>query len=125
VSPSRCPCGLPESYAECCGPFHTGAASAPTAERLMRARYSAFAVGDHDYLLRSWHPDTRPRQLRLDPEQVWTGLRVLGTTGGGLLHAEGTVEFRADYTDHGAPGYLHEHSRFRRVDGDWVYVDAI
>jgi len=125
MSSRPCPCGLPESYADCCGRFHAGTATAPTAERLMRSRYSAFAVGDTDYLLRSWHPDTRPRRLRLDAGQVWTGLTILASTGGGLLHTEGTVEFRADYTDHGTPGSLHENSRFRRESGAWRYLDEV
>jgi uncharacterized protein YchJ len=57
-----CPCGLGEDYASCCGRLHTGA-PAPTAESLMRSRYSAFAVADAGYLLRTWHPSRRPRTL--------------------------------------------------------------
>lgn len=124
VSPASCPCGLAESYAACCGRFHTGALAAPTAELLMRSRFSAFAVGDTAYLLRTWHPDTRPRRLELDPGQEWTRLEILGRTGGGLLHAEGTVEFRAHYRHRGRDGFLEENSRFRRDDGHWVYLDA-
>jgi hypothetical protein len=55
-----CPCGLGDDYASCCGRLHAGA-PAPTAESLMRSRYSAFAVGDVGYLLRTWHPSSRPR----------------------------------------------------------------
>ncbi|MCA1656010.1 MAG: hypothetical protein LC635_06195, partial [Pseudonocardiaceae bacterium] len=95
TQPRRCPCGTPLPYDDCCGRIHRGAASAPTAEALMRSRYSAFATNDADYLLRSWHPDTRPATLTLDPGQRWVRLEILGTTGGGLLHNEGTVEFRA------------------------------
>ena len=47
-----CPCGLGDDYDACCGRLHAGA-PAPTAEALMRARYSAFAVGDAGYLLRT------------------------------------------------------------------------
>jgi SEC-C motif-containing protein len=39
----------------------------------MRSRYSAFAVGDAGYLLRTWHPSARPRTLSLDPALRWTG----------------------------------------------------
>lgn len=90
----------------------------------MRSRYSAFATGDAEYLLRSWHPDTRPRTLTLDENQRWERLEILATTGGGPLHAEGTVEFRAHYRHQGQPGVLHENSRFTRVAGQWVYVDG-
>ena len=51
----------------------------------MRSRYSAFVVGDADHLLATWHPATRPPSLELHPEVRWTGLDVLGGTGGGLL----------------------------------------
>ncbi|WP_030418048.1 YchJ family metal-binding protein [Streptomyces sp. SCSIO 75703] len=115
-----CPCGLPEPYASCCGRFHSGAAAAPTAEALMRSRYSAFARGDAAYLLRTWHPRTRPARLDLDPATRWTGLEILGTSGGSAFHSTGTVEFRASYRG----GSLHEHSRFERSGGAWVYVDG-
>ncbi len=119
---SRCPCGLGEPYGSCCGRFHRGPATAPTAELLMRSRFSAFAVGDTAYLLKTWHPDTRPGDLELDPVQRWTYLEILGKTGGGLLQNEGTVEFRAHYRHAGLADSLHEDSRFVREDGQWVYV---
>ncbi|GGU49057.1 UPF0225 protein [Streptomyces albospinus] len=120
-----CPCGRAASYGDCCAPFHQGRAAAPTAERLMRSRYSAFAVGDTGYLLRSWHPATRPGSLELDAAQRWTGLDILGTSGGSAFHDEGTVEFRAHYTRRGRSGSQYEHSRFVRENGRWVYVDAL
>ncbi|MFD5798945.1 YchJ family protein [Streptomyces diastatochromogenes] len=115
-----CPCGRPESYDACCGRFHSGSAVAPTAEALMRSRYSAFVEGDAGYLLRTWHPRTRPERLDLDPGMKWTGLEILGSTDGSAFHTTGTVTFRASYRG----GSLHEHSRFERVDGAWVYVDG-
>jgi SEC-C motif-containing protein len=91
----------------------------------MRSRYSAFAVGDTRYLLRSWHSSTRPLSITLDPDQVWSRLVVLESTGGGLFDQEGTVEFRALYTHRGRSEALHESSRFLREDGAWVYVAAL
>ncbi|MGW7253336.1 YchJ family protein [Streptomyces sp. NPDC054834] len=126
-----CPCGLPEPYEKCCGRYlprsrtdSTGGtpigAAAPTAEALMRSRYSAFVKGDAGYLLRTWHPRTRPARLDLDPGMKWTGLEVLDTTDGSAFHSTGTVTFRASYRG----GSLHERSRFERVDGAWMYVDG-
>ncbi|WP_099054980.1 YchJ family protein [Streptomyces fodineus] len=115
-----CPCGLPQPYDACCGRFHTGPAAAPTAELLMRSRYCAFVKGDAGYLLRTWHPGTRPERLELDPRMRWTGLEILETTDGSAFHSTGTVTFRASYRG----GSLHERSRFERVDGAWVYVDG-
>lgn len=91
----------------------------------MRSRFSAFAVGDEAYLLATWHPTTRPRRVGFDPGQRWTRLDVLATTGGSLLHAEGTVEFRARYALGGHEDSLHENSRFVRADGAWRYVGPL
>ncbi|MGW5652447.1 YchJ family metal-binding protein [Streptomyces humi] len=114
-----CPCGLAETYEGCCGRFHRGAA-APTAERLMRSRYSAFVVRDEGYLLRTWHPRTRPPGVDFEPGMRWTGLEILGTADGSAFHTTGTVTFRASFQG----GSLVERSRFERVDGAWVYVDG-
>jgi SEC-C motif-containing protein len=91
----------------------------------MRSRYSAFAVRDEAYLLRTWHSRTRVRRIGFDAEQRWTGLDILGTTDGGMLHPSGTVEFRAHFTRRGVPGSQHEVSRFIREDGRWVYLGEL
>ena len=119
-----CPCGLGDDYDACCGRLHAGA-TAPTAESLMRSRYSAFAVGDAGYLLRTWHPSARPQELTPDPALKWTRLAVLKTDGGGLFDATGTVRFRAIYVKEGQRGVLAETSRFVRRDGLWTYVSPV
>ncbi|MFD0384940.1 YchJ family protein [Streptomyces stramineus] len=91
----------------------------------MRSRFCAFAVHDAAYLLRTWHPSTRPDELDFDPGQRWTRLEILGTTQGTPFHQEGTVEFRAHYSVRGHSDAQQENSRFVRVDGHWVYLDAI
>lgn len=121
---ARCPCGSGETYELCCGPLHSGERTAATAEQLMRSRFSAFAVGDTEYLLATWHPSTRPRRLELAPGQRWTRLDVLATTGGSPFHDTGTVEFRAHYRNEGKAGSMHERSTFTREDGRWRYVRA-
>jgi SEC-C motif domain protein len=86
-----CPCGLGDDYESCCGRLHTGT-SAPTAEPLMRSRYSAFAVADAGHLLRTWHPSVRSRTLSLDPALRWTRVAVLETRDCGLRrHRHGAV----------------------------------
>jgi SEC-C motif-containing protein len=116
-----CPCGLADDYASCCGRLHAGA-PAPTAESLMRSRYTAFAVGNTGYLLRTWHPSVRPQALSLDLALRWTRLAVLRTRDGGLFDATGTVQFRATYVQHGRRGVLAETSRFIRHDRLWTYL---
>jgi len=118
-----CPCGG-GTFGTCCGPVLDGSRPAATAVALMRSRYTAFAVGDVAYLLRSWHRSTRPPTLELDDDLVWRRLVVLGVEAGGPWDDEGVVEFVAQYTSGLARGRLHERSRFVRVDG-WQYVDGI
>lgn len=119
-----CPCLSGEQYPACCGRFHRGDAEAPTAEQLMRARYSAFVVLDRDYLLRTWHPDTRPAALDLDPDIEWRRLDILATRNGGPLDREGSVEFAAYYRSDDERGVQRENSRFARIDRRWYYVDG-
>lgn len=119
-----CPCGTGRAYASCCGRFHRGEAEASTAELLMRSRFSAFAVGDVAYLARSWAAATRPDSIELVPGRRWTRLEVLATDAGGMLAADGIVEFRAHHATGERTGTHHEVSRFVREDGRWVYLGA-
>jgi SEC-C motif-containing protein len=119
--PAACPCDPSRRYAACCGRLHGGAA-AESAEALMRSRYSAYALGDADYLRASWHPDTCPAQLDFDPAVRWLGLQVKRhrPEGDGAV-----VEFVARYRVGGGSAVrLHEVSRFARVEGRWLYVDG-
>ena len=90
----------------------------------MRSRYTAFVQRDGSYLRESWHPDTRPATLEIEPRQRWLGLKIVGTEGGGPGDREGTVEFVARYKIDGRAYRLHEISRFVRLDGRWVYLDG-
>lgn len=127
-----CPCrrGADEpAYAVCCGPLHRGERAAATAQELMRSRYAAFAVGDEAYLVRTWHPRTRPERVDLDAATRWTGLTVLRAERGGPDDEDGVVEFVARWTEPSAAagrrgGELHEVSRFARRGGRWLYVDG-
>lgn len=121
---TRCPClsGLP--YDACCGRLHSGAATARTAEQLMRSRFSAFAVGDADYLSSTWHTSTRPDMLELDDELRWYRLDILATHEGGPSDDAGVVEFEAHYRSPDGAGTQHEVSRFVREDGLWFYLDG-
>lgn len=114
---TACPCGSDRPYPSCCGPLHAGAAVAETPEQLMRSRYSAFARGDADYLLRTWHPRTRPDALDLDDGTEWTGLEILGAAGD-------EVAFTARYRTAAGEGAMTERSRFARRGGRWFYVDG-
>jgi SEC-C motif domain protein len=129
-SPSQapCPCGSGRLLAACCGPVLAGA-PAPSAEALMRSRYSAHVLGDADYLARSRcapsQPAAEPDDAPLDRSIRWLDLRILRIEGGGASDTEGVVEFIARYKQHGRAGRLHEVSRFRRAGQGWCYLDGV
>lgn len=120
----QCPCGK-GTYRACCGTFHFGGASAPTAELLMRSRYSAYALGLGDYLMQTWHVSTRPESMDLSAETrngKWIGLAVKASHE---ADNKAEVEFVARYKPHAGPASrLHERSRFVKECGQWFYVDG-
>ena len=118
-----CPCGG-RRYGDCCGPVHRGTQAA-TAEALMRARYSAFALGDEAFLHASWHPSTRPARIELDPRVRWLGLRIRDRAAGGPDDSMGTVEFVARWRLDGRGHRQHELSEFVREDGRWLYLRSL
>jgi len=126
---SPCPCGRtadgrPLDLAACCGPLLDSTVQARTCEQLTRSRYTAFVLGDGQYLWRTWHPRTRPTEVETGGVQ-WTGLRVLETVAGGPDDAEGVVAYEAEYRDRDdRAGAQRERARFARRGGRWMYLDG-
>lgn len=123
-----CPCGLPKTYAECCGSLHRAHAEqgdlrAANPEALMRSRYVAFVLDRRDYLLATWHPSTRPAGIEPpEPGLRWLGLTVKHSAMQDADH--GSVEFVARSKLGGRAHRLHERSRFVREGGAWTYLDG-
>jgi SEC-C motif domain protein len=89
----------------------------------MRSRYSAYVLGLYPYLLDTWHPNTRPAAIEPDPPGLkWLGLDVRESRVVDENHA--TVEFIARNKLGGRAHRLHEKSRFERLQGRWMYIDA-
>jgi len=126
---NQCPCQSGKEYDACCGPIIRGDQAAPTAETLMRSRYSAFAKGEIDYLKQSLHPKQRtdydPDSTRRWAEHSeWLGLEIVDTHDGGENDEEGTVEFIAKYRQKGGTLAHHEIGEFKRSNGIWYYHDG-
>ena len=128
VSPNvPCPCGSKKKYKKCCAIYHKGAL-APNALALMKSRYSAFAVGDSNYIMKTTHPDnddytTQTAQWKSAIESFCThteflGLKIIEFIDG---ETEAFVTFEADLSS----GLLKERSRFLKEDGKWLYVDGV
>ena len=116
-----CVCGSGKSYANCCLPFHSGAEIPPSPEPLMRSRYSAYCHRLNDYLLATWHRQTRPAVLNLDAMPQWASLRVLAASTQG---ERGSVHFQGFYALADNWGCLEEISEFSRENGRWYYVSG-
>lgn len=119
-----CPCGSNRNFSDCCARYVDGNEPAPTAEALMRSRYTAYTLLREDYLLATWHSSTRPSVLGLAEEvpTQWIGLQVKRHEQPDAEHAR--VEFVARYKINGRAHLLHEVSRFVLENGKWLYVDG-
>ena len=121
-----CPCGSQHPHTLCCQPYVQGQIHAPTAEALMRSRYTAYCQGNIDYLIATHHPSQRKLSDRTHlahsiQQTHWQGLTVLDTHKGQPPDTEGMVEFVAVYNTP-IPGQLHERSRFVKEKGHWFYL---
>lgn len=127
IDPQECPCGGGE-FATCCQPIIKGSESAQTPERLMRARYSAYATGAIDFLAKSTHSKTRKQ---FDPEGAerwsrdsrWLSLSILSVDSS--LNNRGHVNFEARYEDSAGVVVLHrERSLFELEGNEWRFVSG-
>lgn len=120
----HCPCGSNKNHTDCCNRYLDGGEAIPTAEALMRSRYTAYTLAREDYLLATWHHSARPASLDLaaEPRSKWLGLEVKRHEQSEPDHA--VVEFVARYKVGGRAHRLHETSRFAREAGKWLYVDG-
>jgi len=124
-----CPCGSGRGYDECCEPFITGAQKAPTAEALMRSRYTAYVEKAIDYIVETCSDDEKER---IDVNQTknwserskWLGLKILSTEKGGVEDREGVVEFEASYEMDGLREIHREKANFKKQDGRWLYTEG-
>ena len=124
-----CPCKSGKTFGECCAPIIAGEKKAPTAEALMRARYSSYVSGDVQFLRKS---STKEVQKEFDERASkawsrsakWHGLEIISTEKGQVGDDTGVVEFRALYTANGEFCNHHEVSTFVREAGDWLFADG-
>lgn len=124
-----CPCGSNLPDAACCARWIANG-RAPTAQALMRSRYTAYVRGEIAYLVDTHDASTRatvdvPAVEAWSRETLWMGLEILDVVRGGENDDEGIVEFVARGVTRGAPFAQRERSRFRRVDGRWYYIDGV
>lgn len=120
----KCPCCSGNEYQNCCEPFHKKVKNAPTAEALMRSRYSAFAIPNGVYLMETTFPSKRKFHNKADLQEwgeinQWVKLEIISKP------ADNKVEFKAFYIDEdGNPQTQQELSLFQKIDDKWYYVSG-
>jgi len=93
----------------------------------MKSRYSAYAVGDANYIIRTTHPNNCDYSTDIDKwkseikefckNTEFKRLEILEFIDG---EDEAFVTFKAYLNN----GYMVEKSRFLKVDNRWLYVDG-
>jgi SEC-C motif-containing protein len=126
---SDCPCTSGKPFSSCCRPYLKGEKKAPTAEVLMRSRYSAFANHAVEYIRDTIDPDHRSdfdeKSIRKWSEgSEWPRLEIIKCEKGGDGDTEGTVEFVAHYLTDNKPLKYHEIARFKKRGDQWYYIDG-
>jgi SEC-C motif-containing protein len=124
-----CTCGNDAPFESCCGPFLAGDALPPTAEALLRSRYSAFVRGEIDYVVATHAAKTRGEVDRATTEawsreSTWLGLRIMEVQGGSAGDDRGRIEFTASYRQNGESHLHHEIATFERIGDRWYFVDG-
>lgn len=127
-APARCYCGTGKPFAQCCEPFLTMKEKPKSVRQLVRARYSAYAIGagkHREFLIRTWHPHTARGISIIDVSNdnlTWKSLEIVETEQKGDV---GKVEFKATYAEgDGSEHVHHERALFQRIKGVWLYVQG-
>lgn len=129
TTPEKCPCNSNLNYQTCCGVFHNAPGSAPTAETLMRSRYTAFYLKKYDYIAQTQALPEAPEQKAADIKAAndttqWIKLEVHETEAGTERDNEGMVSFSAHFKEGRHTGKLQERSLFKRIDDQWLYISG-
>lgn len=111
----NCPCGSGKKYHNCCKRYHDGALP-ENALKLMKARFSAFAKGQTDFLNNTLHPNLAPFPI---PKNAHYKRLVIRDFQDGPQFA--TVTFTAFVTINGHDATFTEKSEFEKLDGRWLY----
>lgn len=133
---SLCPCRVTDSAHQldlenCCGPYLQKKKKAPTAEALMRSRYTAYVVKNIDYIdetqINLPHETfDKAEALKWADSSEWMGLDILKKTKGEANDTTGIVDFVAHYKDIKSGTELHHHetSLFQKDAGDWKFKEG-
>jgi SEC-C motif-containing protein len=119
----KCYCNSDKGFENCCEPFLKSVMIPENPEQLMRSRYSAYAIHNANYLIKTTHSLERKHYskteiLEWSKSNTWIKLEVIKAY-------ENIVEFKAFYLDHKLLAKVHhEKSTFKQENNIWYYVDG-
>ena len=115
---SPCPCGSGQKYKKCCERYHKGLI-AKSAVELMKSRYSAFAVGDINFIIKTSTFQKDFDELKSFSKACeFQKLEVLESSE---KEKEAFVKFRATLFCDSKDSSFTEKSYFVKRDGKWFY----
>jgi len=125
----KCPCGSKKNFEDCCEPFLINKKKPATAAQLMRARYTAYAMGTVEYLYNTSGPKVK-KEFDADSSRkwaesaTWNGIEIISEEHGKAADDKGSVEFIAHYTVNETAFNHHERAEFKKMNGEWFFIDG-
>jgi len=118
----KCYCKSGLEFSECCEPILRVQQVAPSALSLMRSRYSAYCLGDVNYLQATTHDHTwSDEELKFIQDwadnSFWQHLEIVDFN-------DDMVEFKAYYIFDYVQHVHHEKSTFLKINDMYKYVDG-
>lgn len=131
---SICPCGSKKPYQECCGLYHLGKSYPQDPLNLMKSRYSAYALGLADYIIKTTHP-LNPRYekdkeawkkdiLTFSNNTQFLGLDILEVLPKRDSDGIAVVMFKVHLKQGSQDTSFTERSYFAELEGKWLYLDG-
>lgn len=123
-----CPCCSQRPFSDCCESYLTGQQKAPTPEKLMRSRYTAYSLAQIDYIIKTMREEAA-ENYNIESAHAWAssvkwlGLTVIDTPTPSETH--GNVTFFARFSENGIQKYIYEKSDFEKMGDEWFYVNGI
>ncbi|MBU0505139.1 MAG: YchJ family protein [bacterium] len=123
-----CPCGTGINYENCCQPYLLGSEKPDTAEKLLRSRYTAYVVGNTDYIFETHHPETvstldKQGVIEWSRDSKWLNLEIIKVDDSLKSSGETLIEFAAQYSQEGVVHRHREVSLFKKEKDTWFFYD--
>lgn len=123
----NCFCGNDFTFEQCCQPIISGKVDAKNAEVLMRSRFTAYVIKNHQYILQTY---TSAQRTKLSVNELanstqdtqWLSLQVIAHHS---HEKKAQVEFKAFYQIDHCYYVMHELSGFIFEGGKWLYNNGI